>query len=102
MKNEYIKNWIKHALTVTKSINKNASSSYGLKHICEESIGCYVSNDEIIDAMIDLGFKYSSNHINYHFNISKIINNVSFKNKLGREYNSQNRCFNKRSKEILL
>ena len=57
MKKEYIKQWVENALTRTKNVNSNASSSYGLKHICESSIGVYVSNQEIIDVMTELGFE---------------------------------------------
>jgi len=101
MKKEYIKNWILNALTPTKKINKITASSYGLKHICEGSIGIYVSNEEIIDAMIELGFIYDGD-LNYYFNISKIINDVVFKEKLGSNYDNENRTFNKKAKKIFI
>jgi hypothetical protein len=103
MKNEFIKMWAEAALTKTKCINQRAASSYGLKHYGEESIGEYVSNQEMIDILTELGFdkkRYAGP--NYLFNISKIINKVIFKNRLGREYSNSNRVYNPRSKTIEL
>ena len=101
MKNEFIKMWAEAALTKTKCINQRASSSYGLKHYCEESIGEYVSNQEMIDVLTELGFN-KKRYVgpNYVFNISKIINKVVFKNRLGRMYNNTSRIYNPRSKTI--
>ena len=100
MKKEYIKQWVENALTRTKNVNSNASGSYGLKHICESSIGVYVSNQEIIDVMTDLGFEKRKYGINYDFNISKIVNKVVFKNKLAETYNDTYRAYHRRSKTI--
>ena len=103
MKKEYIKQWVENALTRTKNVNQRAASSYGLKHYCEESIGEYVSNQEMIDILTELGFdkkRYAGP--NYVFNISKIINKVVFENRLGREYSNSNRVYNPRSKIIEL
>lgn len=100
-KKDYIKKWCELALVRTKNINTKASSSYGLKHYCEESIGIYVSNQEIIEIMEKLGFiKQRCNGLNYQFNISKIINKVIFKNKLGKEYAGNSRQFHPRSVNI--
>ena len=100
MKKEYIKQWVENALTRTKNVNSNASSSYGLKHICESSIGVYVSNQEIIDVMTELGFEKRKQGINYDFNISKIVNKVVFKNKLSETYKDDYRVYHIRSKTI--
>jgi hypothetical protein len=102
MRKEYIKQWVENALTRTKNVNSNAPSSYGLKHICENSIGVYVSNKEIIDVMTELGFDKKKYGVNYDFNISKIVNKVVFKNKLSETYNDNNRVYNPRSKIIKL
>jgi hypothetical protein len=102
MKTEYIKKWVENALTRTKNVNSNAPSSYGLKHLCEDSIGVYVSNQEIIDVMTELGFKKKKVTVNYDFNISKIVNKVLFKNKLGSCYSCNYRVFNTKSKTIQL
>ena len=100
-KKDYVKKWCELALVRTKNINTRASSSYGLKHYCEQSIGVYVSNQEIIEVMEELGFiKQRCDCVNYQFNISKIINKVIFKNKLGEEYAGTNRCWNPRSLNI--
>lgn len=102
MKKDYIKQWVENALTRTKNVNSNAPSSYGLKHICESSIGVYVSNQEIIDVMTELGFKIKKDGVNYDFNISKVVNKVVFKTKLAKTYNDDNRVYHRRSKTIEL
>lgn len=97
-KKDYIKKWCELALTKTKNINYNANSSYGLKHYCEDAIGSYVSNDEIIEVMKELGYNSKIiNNINYKYNISKIVNEVIFNKRLGNEYQRKCRVFNKRS-----
>ena len=75
-----IKKWVESALKKTKNINFNALSSYGLKHICEDSIGVYVSNQEMIDTLKELGFemKIIKGTPNYLFNISSIIKRVGY------------------------
>jgi hypothetical protein len=102
MKKEYIKKWVENALTRTKNVNSNAPGSYSLKHICESSIGVYVSNQEIIDVMTELGFEKRKYGVNYDFNISKIVNKVVFKNKLAETYEDIYRVYHKRSKTIEL
>ena len=102
MKKDYIKQWIENALTRTKNVNPNAPGSYSLKHICECSIGVYVSNQEIIDIMTELGFKSKKHGVNYDFNISKIVNKVVFKNKLANTYEDDIRVYPKTSKTIEL
>lgn len=102
MKKDYIKKWVENALTRTKNVNPKAPGSYSLKHICECSIGVYVSNEEIIEVMKELGFKKGNNGINFDFNISKIVNKVVFKNKLSETYKDDLRVYHKRSKTIEL
>lgn len=62
-----------------KTINRN-NSSYGIKHLVEDSIGQYVANGELIIAMINCGYKYkqwSVSSPNCWFNVSqKSINNA--------------------------
>ncbi|MCG2462045.1 hypothetical protein K8352_14895 [Flavobacteriaceae bacterium F89] len=52
----------------TDKINMN-HSSYGLKHIVERGIGKYVSNGELIAAMILSGYRYKAIDINCVFNV---------------------------------
>lgn len=52
----------------TDRINMN-HSSYGLKHIVERGIGVYVSNGELIAAMILSGYRYKVIAINCVFNV---------------------------------
>lgn len=97
-KKDYIKKWCELALKEVNNINHSAPSSYGLKHYCEDSIGEYVSNKEIIEVMEELGYKskiyYSWNR---SYNISKIINKVVFNKRLGNQYQNDCRIFSKRS-----
>lgn len=102
-KKDYIKKWCELALVKTKNINYNANSSYGLKHYCEDAIGTYVSNDEIIEVMKELGFiTTNSKHINYHYNISKVVNRVIFSEKLANTYSDKCRAFSYNYKTIKL
>lgn len=55
-----------------KSLNKR-HSSYSLKHVVENIIGDYVSNGELISAMIILGYSFKIAHYdspNCYFNVS--------------------------------
>jgi hypothetical protein len=100
-KKDYIKKWCELALKEVKNINTSAPSSYGLKHYCEDSIGTYVSNEEIIEVMNELGYNSRSFHrINCHYNISKIINKVIFSKRLGNQYKNDFRIFSERSSII--
>lgn len=100
MKKELIKKWCEIALLRTKKINYQASSSYGLKHYCEDSIGEYVSNTEIKQVMDELGF-IKNNDVNPVYNISKIINRVVFENRKKNIYSDKNRCFHQNAKRIV-
>ena len=98
-KQEYIHIWIDSALKKTKNINLKASTSYGLKHICESFLGVYVSNCEIKKAMREKGYK---SNLRNNYNISIVINKVVFRNKLGTEYNLEGRTFHRKAKEIYI
>lgn len=64
-------NWIESNCVQRKSMNIN-HSSYGLKHIAEEGIHEYVSNEELIGAMIKSGYKLKQvSALNAIFNISE-------------------------------
>lgn len=88
-KKDYIKKWCETALTKTKYVNRKAPSSYGLKHMCENSIGEYVSNDEMKEVMRELGFKCISNGTNEDYNILAIVNHVVFENRLNIVYKNK-------------
>jgi hypothetical protein len=53
-----------------KTINKSISS-YGLKHLAERQAGSYISNEALIQAMIQSGFRAQRipNSPNYYFNV---------------------------------
>lgn len=80
-KQDYIKKWIELALTPRKTINKLAPHSYSLKHICEDALGDYVSNDELKDAMKEIGY-VGTKELNPYYNISSNIKKVRLKNPL--------------------
>lgn len=71
-----LKDFINREFVKRKTLNKKRSS-YGIKHYVERRIGRrdkYVSNDELINAMIACGFNYELTHQdspNYHFNVSE-------------------------------
>lgn len=69
---EIIKAWIRSVFTRrTKHVNKNADTSYTLKHIAERVFeNTSISNGTFIAAMIACGFK-SDSQPNPHFNITQ-------------------------------
>ena len=71
---ETIAQWI--TTNIRKRKTKNVSrSSYGLKHSAEKALGFYISNDELIEAMLKLGytaFPTRDGSPNYVFNASYI------------------------------
>lgn len=100
-KKEYIKKWCELALKEIKTINFSAPSSYGLKHYCENSIGTYVSNSEIIEVMNELGYNSRVFYgINYNYNISVIVNKVVFNKRLGNQYSNDYKTYHQRSLTI--
>jgi len=67
-----------------KTIN-SISSSYGIKHEVERSLGFYISNGELILSMIVLGFSYrrltGNASINCFFNVStKSLKSITHEN----------------------
>ena len=69
---ELAKKWIlSGAIKPRKTINRNASS-YGIKHIAERAVGHYISNEALIKAMIECGYKASRirNTPNFFFNVA--------------------------------
>ena len=53
-----------------KTINKRISS-YGLKHLAERQVGSYISNEALIQAMLESGFRAQQicGTPNYFFNV---------------------------------
>ena len=53
-----------------KTINKRISS-YGLKHLAERQAGAYISNEALIQAMLESGFRAERirDTPNYFFNV---------------------------------
>lgn len=64
-----IRKWIRFMFNHKKNINK-VRSSYGLKHLCEETLGFYVHNDAIKKAMLLENFIAETGTVNWNFNIS--------------------------------
>ena len=71
-----IEEFIKNNFIKRKTLNRTRSS-YGLKHYVEKRLGRrhgYVSNQELIHAMIHCGFNYEETEPdspNYYFNVSE-------------------------------
>lgn len=66
--------WIHANAEMRKTINKN-HSSYGLKHKAEKWANHYISNDSLIEAMIQCGYNMQRCHPtspNYYFNIKTL------------------------------
>ena len=64
--------WIESRFEKSKRINTKYTS-YTLKHVVESHIGRYVSNGELITAMILLGFEYridDFSNANCHFRVA--------------------------------
>ena len=67
--NKKICNWINDNLVQAKKFN-HIHSSYNLKHWCEDTIDEYVSNDEMKECMLKMGYEpYDKTQINWHFKL---------------------------------
>lgn len=66
-----IRDFVSKNLKPTKNINRSVNS-YTVKHAVEAEIGMYISNGELIAAMIQCGFEYirQDTSPNCYFNIS--------------------------------
>ena len=63
--------WIKEGFArPRKTINKRISS-YGLKHLAERQVGSYISNEALIQAMLESGFRAQPirGTPNFYFNV---------------------------------
>ncbi len=68
---KHAKFWINEGFArPRKTINKRISS-YGLKHLAERQVGSYISNEALIQAMIESGFRAQRirDTPNYFFNV---------------------------------
>ena len=70
---EQVKNaklWIASHAHIRKTLNRRITS-YGLKHLAERQAGAYISNEALIQAMIESGFRAVQirNTPNYYFNV---------------------------------
>ena len=79
-----IRNIIRMNIIPRKTINKNTSSSYNLKHIIERSIYAeqhgigYIGNGELIYSMILEGYEVERNDNEVYFNItSRCVDNLN-------------------------
>jgi hypothetical protein len=66
---EKVCDWLSTKIKI-KSINTKRTS-YGLKHLVEQELGCYISNGMLIVAAIHCGFKVKRKSHNAMFNISE-------------------------------
>lgn len=64
-------NWIRNNIYPRKNA-MNYYSSYGLKHILEQSTGLYLTNNQFKDAMMICGYNpVDPNELNWTYRISK-------------------------------
>ena len=54
-------------IPVAEKRKNRARSSYGLKHEVEQELDFYITNQELIDAMVGLGFPHKVGDPNYTF-----------------------------------
>lgn len=71
-KDEKIAQWVIENITMRKTENFTRGS-YSLKHSAEKELGFYVSNDELVEAMVGLGYtayQRTAGSSKYNFNAS--------------------------------
>lgn len=63
-----LQRWVAEHFMVQKTI-RGAAHSYLLKHLAEEDLNEYVTNEEMIEACLALGLKMDFHTVNGSFNI---------------------------------
>ena len=63
--------WINEGFARPRKTMNKRISSYGLKHLAERQAGSYISNEALIQAMIESGFRAERirDTPNYYFNV---------------------------------
>ena len=63
--------WINEGFARPRKTMNKRITSYGLKHLAERQAGAYISNEALIQAMIESGFRAEQirNTPNYYFNV---------------------------------
>ena len=63
--------WLELNFYAIKTINKR-HTSYGLKHLIQNDMGAYYTNDEFKGAMLKCGYiSDNKNQLNWNFNVSE-------------------------------
>ena len=68
---KHAKFWINEGFARPRKTMNRKISSYGLKHLAERQAGSYISNEALIQAMIESGFRAERirDTSNYYFNV---------------------------------
>lgn len=70
-----VMSWISMKIKERKSANYGYSS-YSLKHILEQEIGIYMTNNQFKDAMLHMGhIPVKEEDLNWYFRIENVVNN---------------------------
>jgi hypothetical protein len=70
---EKVREWSRGRMRKTKTEPRNGvKTSYGLKHVAQKELGIYVSNGDLIAALILEGFQYVQVEINARFKHSVV------------------------------
>ena len=66
--------WINEGFARPRKTMNKRITSYGLKHLAERQAGSYISNEALIQAMIECGFRAERirNTPNYYFNVKLV------------------------------
>lgn len=69
------------------SRTSNRHNSYGIKHWLEEATRYYVSNNQLKDAMLSLGFETSNfNDLNWYFKVKPTLALKDYLKSIGRDW----------------
>ena len=63
--------WINEGFARPRKTMNKSISSYGLKHLAERQAGSYISNEALIQAMVESGFRAQQirGTTNFYFNV---------------------------------
>ena len=63
--------WINEGFARPRKTMNKRITSYGLKHLAERQAGSYISNEALVQAMIECGFRAEKigKTDNYYFNV---------------------------------
>lgn len=67
-----VHDWIRDTFNPIKSYNVKRST-YSLKHLLESKTGIYLTNNQMKDALLNMGYKCQNEHkVNWYVNVSEM------------------------------